>query len=364
MTRACTHHCQWLWLCAIVYPFDACLLCRAFPQPQKLPDWKAVRSKTSTRWEVGASEASTPGAGTPKGSTPAGGTPAASRPGTPTAARLAAARAALPATAPAPPMQQVAQAERSRPATASRAGGAGGISSGGARPSTGPPGWSSSSAEPATYLLTPPAGLAAASPGARTAGGAQATGQQQRRRQRGGGGGMLREDAPWKQQQPKRGGNAGGGSARTTPFAPRPNSGESRQPWGTGHGSGGTQAWRRQRVRGTPIYDASTLLPLSVDGLLGSGAGDLLGSGGSGVPGLLAAGSLHAGHPAPRPGSHRLAHSGGSAAGTLLPPAGTTLSRLPDEAAAAAAAAGVVGPLDALLCAVDRMLHQVGRALD
>ena len=180
---------------------------------------------------------------------------------------------------------------------------------------------------------------------------------------------MPREDAPWsgvakQQQQPKRGGYAGGGSARTTPFAPRPNSGESRQPWGTGPGSGGAQARRRQRVRGTPIYDASTLLPLSVEGLLGSSAGDLLGCGDSGVPGLLAADGLHAGHRVPRPSSHRLARSGGSAAGTLLLPAGPSLSALPDEAAAAAAAAGDVGPLDDLLCAVDRMLHQVERALD
>ncbi len=218
------------------------------------------------------------------------------------------------------------------------------------------------------YSLSPSIGPPAAGRGARAAGGGQAQQAQQaqqarQQRRQSVGTGSMREDAPWGGggKQPKRGGGSSGsgsGSARTTPFAPRPNSGESRQPWGQ------ARRQQQQRPRGTPIYDASTLLPHSMEGLLlgsSGGAGQLVGSSGTGFPDLLAAGSLTSGlHPL-RAGSHRLARSGGAAANpTLLLPPGA-----PHAGQAEAAAEAVdCGPLDDLLCAVDRMLHQVERALD
>lgn len=136
------------------------------------------------------------------------------------------------------------------------------------------------------------------------------------------------------------------GNARTTPFAPRPNSREAY--WPTESGPGGRQ---QQRPRGQPLYDASTLLPVA--GL--EELGDLSSSGYAGGSRFeeLDAG---AGGGWPRAGAQQLVLTGRGGSGS---------SRGDRALVAAGGAAGAAdsGPLDHLLCQVDRMLHQVERAI-
>lgn len=140
-------------------------------------------------------------------------------------------------------------------------------------------------------------------------------------------------------------------SARTTPFAPRPNSREGPY-WPLGESGTGTMgrpqsAGQSRRPRGTPLYDAASLLPLTLEG------GHHAGLGG------------HSGGSTRDRGSRRRSGSGSgfrheqsfqSGAGALLPHGGSGGS-------AAEAAAGASGPLDDLLSQVDRMLQTVERAI-
>lgn len=162
------------------------------------------------------------------------------------------------------------------------------------------------------------------------------------------------------------------GSARTTPFAPRPNSS------GLGSRAGAAGVWQRQqevqskgrRPRGNPLYDASSLQPLSIDGLLhcsrpgggshgaGYGVADML-SGYSSSRFYGGGGELGAGAPASFP-----VHEGDSHDWAAPQPGGSMRSVAAAAEALAAAPAGDCGPLDDLLLAVDRMLRQVERAID
>lgn len=140
------------------------------------------------------------------------------------------------------------------------------------------------------------------------------------------------------QQQPS--------NARTTPFAPRPNSGAV-----------------GRRPRGTPLYDASSLLPLNLEdlGLLHAGtaysSAAYGGCAGSGVEELLQ--RSHSTSLPGRRGARQASAQGGAAARPASggPRAGAS------TAAGVGAAAGDCGPLDDLLSQVDRMLHQVERAI-
>ena len=270
----------------------------------------------------------------------------ASRAGTPTGSRAGTPRA--PATAPLPQQQQQAR----RPAS-SRLGAEGGDSR-----------LHSLLGEVAIYTLsrTGSRGSAATASTAAGAGRGQAAQtavkQHQQRRQRApwgsssdeppvphsasrqtGGGGAKQQ----RQQQQQR------GNARTTPFAPRPNSREAY--WPTESGPGGHQ---QQRPRGQPLYDASTLLP--VTGL--EGLGDLSSSaygGGSGFEDLDPF-DASAGGGWPPAAAQQLVLTGRGGSGS---------SRGDRALVAAGGAAGAAesGPLDHLLCQVDRMLHQVERAI-
>jgi hypothetical protein len=277
------------------------------PVLQKLPDWGSVRPRTSTRWDH---RADTPG-GT------AAATPAASRAATPRPPATAPAAAALPA-----PLQVQPQ------------GGAG-LAAGGA--AAGGP--QAAQPEEAAYSLV-------------------CTGSHVE---------AARRDASSRPKTQQ----AGQQRARTTPFAPRPNSREA-PPYGHEGSSGrlssgirpgsGSRQLRQQsaqpggggrRPRGTPLYDAATLLPLHLNDLHSVASRHSSdNSGGAARQAANRQWELHAG------GSWEGGWAGGHAAGTG---AAAFLEGLSAEAAATAGADG--GPLDALLSQVDRLLSQVGRAI-
>ncbi|KAL4858332.1 hypothetical protein ACK3TF_001805 [Chlorella vulgaris] len=153
-------------------------------------------------------------------------------------------------------------------------------------------------------------------------------------------------------------------TARTTPFAPRPSSsreGSSRL-WSSGAGSAGglaaqqhhVQTGSQQRPRGTPLYDASSLLPLALSGTRKAS----LVSGGSSV-GALSRADHHHQPRSVRQGTAAGSSRGGGSAGGQLVAAGGGSGLGP----AGRGAAADCGPLDDLLVQVDRMLLHVERAI-
>lgn len=161
------------------------------------------------------------------------------------------------------------------------------------------------------------------------------------------------------------GGKPAPARARTTPFAPRPNSGD---------GGWGGRSAHTQRPRGTPLYDASSLLPLSVADLMGP-IGGLSGSGfdsSGGYGGDSAVQELHARHhggarpgSSSRPGSSGVRGTGGGSSrpGSSARNAGPGGSRPGSSGGAGDVASDDdMGPLHDLLSQVDRMLRQVERA--
>lgn len=201
----------------------------------------------------------------------------------------------------------------------------------------------------------------------------------------------------------------GHGSARNTPFAPRPSSGS--------HGGGHKGRWQQlpqpaaRRPRGTPLYDASSLMPLDPDNLqldhLLHGGGNpaaapeklhygsmFHGGGGDGSSSMYYGGGgdvfyagagndgslFHGGGGGNRQlptgsGDGGSMFHGGGGGGNRRPPTGGSSGRRPatggssgrpacgDAGMAAVGAGGDIGPLDDLLSQVDRMLHQVERAI-
>ena len=311
------------------------------PMLQKLPDYGAVRPRTSSHWAPPPSS----GSDTPGGSL--SGTPVAFLAGTPR----------LPQTAPPAQLQQPG----GRPASSRIVGTAAGRRAS-SRLGVGCPGTADSmlgglEPEVVTYTLprTSSRGSAAAAAAAASRAAAQGTAKQPSQRQRwpwGAAGEQVpapaaasrpRTAAKQQQQQQR--------SARTTPFAPRPNSREGPY-WPLGESGTGTMgrpqsAGQSRRPRGTPLYDAASLLPLTLEG------GHHAGLGG------------HSGGSTRDRGSRRRSGSGSgfrheqsfqSGAGALLPHGGSGGS-------AAEAAAGASGPLDDLLSQVDRMLQTVERAI-
>ena len=312
---------------------------------QKLPDWSSVRPRTSSRW--GGSSSSDGGA------TPGGDVPASGWAGTP------------PATAPAPAARQQQQAQR--PATTSRL----------ARASTAQSHSAWDEEGVATYTLQR-SGSRGSSTAQRTRAGHAAAAPppaRQRRAQ------TDWQEAPLPPASAKQ--QKGQPSARTTPFALRPNSGESRRPGWDG-GGGARPAARQRPPRGTPLYDASSLLrgsgggggagaplPFSFDSLHPPGMEERPHAGLGSRGGSSLRGSLDGTAPVQAPGHGRptRAAAGSAAAAAAAAARGQRTASLAAEAAAVAAAAaegldaGSEGPLGDLLSQVDRMLLQVERAI-
>jgi hypothetical protein len=114
------------------------------------------------------------------------------------------------------------------------------------------------------------------------------------------------------------------------------------------------QTGSQQRPRGTPLYDASSLLPLA---LCGTRQASLV-SGGSSVGATSRADHHHQ----PRSvwqGTAAGSRGGGGSAGGQLAAAGGGSSLVPSGRGGAADC----GPLDDLLSQVDRMLLHVERAI-
>lgn len=281
----------------------------------------------------------------------AASTPAGSRAGTPRASGAA---------------QQAQPQPPSR--ASSRLGGGDGSLAGGAV--FGSHAWEA--AETATYALRPSSFPPTRTTSRGAGAAAAAAGQAQRAATAGHVGGQRRPLAANREQPHAAGRPAAGssklgsrqGSARTTPFAPRPNSGSSR--------GGAAGAWRCQqqahtkgrRPRGNPLYDASSLLPLSLDGLLhygGPGSSALADM--HSAPGSSRAYDGSSGLEAAAAASHPL-QEGDALAWAARHLAGSVDSVAAAAEAVAAAPGGDCGPLDDLLLAVDRMLRQVERAID